>query len=97
MRTIYFCRRNDNGDMSSSAYADLQKLQKTSNGEWAPVEQHTKTHAKSEQCTHMLMGKYVNAGMGHKTQLLNVAKSITSACKSLTHNDFQIQEEYVYK
>ena len=45
----------------------------------------------------MLMGKYVNAGMGHKTQLLNVAKRITSTCKSLTHNDFQIQEEYVYK
>ena len=43
----------------------------------------------------MLMGKYVNAGMGHKTQLLNVAKKITSACKSLTHNDFQIQKEYV--
>ena len=45
----------------------------------------------------MLMGKYVDAGMGHKTQLLNVAKRITSACKSLTHNDFQIQKEYVDK
>ena len=32
MRTIYFCRRNDNGDMSSSAYADLQKI--VENLEW---------------------------------------------------------------
>ena len=63
----------------------------------APVEQPTKTHSKNKQFTHMLMGKYVNAGMGHKTQLHNVAKRITSACKSLTHNDFQIQKEYVYK
>ena len=84
-----FRQCNDNGDMSSSVYADLQaKLWKTSKNKYAPIKQHTKTHSKNTQCTHMLMGKYVNAGMGHKTQLLNVAKRITSACKSLTNNDF---------
>ena len=83
--------------MSSSVFADLQaNLWTTSKGKWAPVEQHEKTHSKNKQCTHMLIGKYVNAGMGHKTQLLNVAKRITSACKSLTHNELQIQKEYVY-
>ena len=93
-----FRRRNDNRDMSSSVNADLQaKLWKTSKSKYAPVEKHTKTHSKNKYCTHMLMGKYVNAGMGHKTQLHNVAKWITSACKSLTHNDFQIQKEYLYK
>ena len=45
----------------------------------------------------MLMGKHINAGMGHETQLLNVAKRITRTCKSLTNNDFQIQKEYVDK
>ena len=45
----------------------------------------------------MLMGIHVNSGMGHETQLLNVAKRITRACKSLTNNDFQIQKEYVDK
>ena len=42
-------------------------------------------------------GKICYYGNGSQTQLLNVAKRITSTCKSLTHNDFQIQKEYVCK